>query len=268
MTDLLSGHAVEFARKKRDKPFCLYLAHKAVHGPFTPAARHKDLFTDKTVQRGANAEDNFEGRPALASLQSDRRYNPNDELVRNQLRCLASIDDGVGELMKAVPEHTLFIFTSDNGYFWGDHKLGDKRWAYEESVRIPMIARWPGHIKAGSEITANALNIDIGPTMLDAGGAPRAAAMQGRSLLPLFQGKPKQWRKTFFTEYFRDGNFPQPPWQAVQDDRWKYIHYTEKPEWDELYDRKSDPHELKNLIADPAAAKELARLKKELAALV
>lgn len=277
MTDILSGHAAEFIRRNHGgKPFCLTLAHKAVHGPFTPAERHKALYSNQPVTRGPNHEDTLQDKPAMIREVNGQpavtpRGGTGDEVIRNQLRCLKSIDDGVGDILKALDEtgqtaNTLIVFTSDNGYFWGDHGLGDKRWAFEESIRIPMIAAWPGRIKPASTISQPVLSLDLAPTFLAAAGLTPPAAMHGRTLLPLFAGKTGGWRKTILTEYFAEKNFPKTPsWQAVQDARWKYVHYTDIENSDELYDLTADPHELRNRARDPKAARELARLKQELA---
>jgi N-acetylglucosamine-6-sulfatase len=195
--------------------------------------------------------------------------------MRQQLRCLASIDEGVGDLLKALEEtkqldNTLFVFTSDNGYFWGEHGgLGDKRWAYDESIRVPLLARYPKLIRPGTSIDGLALNIDIAPTMLELAGVAVPKEVQGRSLLPLCRGGATGWRTSFLCEYFQEPAYPQvPTWQAVRTERWKYIHYPDDAGWDELYDLKADPHELKNLIRDPSGQTMLQELKAELARLL
>lgn len=282
MTDLLNEHAVEFVRRPRTKPFCLYLSHKAVHGPFTPAARHKDLFADQEIKRAPSFHDTFEGRPALtrpvpakANAKGKGKalaagQGSGDELIRNQLRCVVSIDEGVGALLKALEEtkqldNTLVIFTSDNGYFWGEHKLGDKRWAYEESIRIPLIMRYPKLVKAGTTPEALALNLDIAPTLLELAGSPIPREIQGRSLVPVLRGNVRGWRRSFLTEYFMEPGYPRTPsWQAVRNAQYKYIHYTELEGMDELYDLKADPYELKNLINEAGLAGPARELKAEL----
>jgi N-acetylglucosamine-6-sulfatase len=275
MTDILSEYAVEFVRQKRAKPFSLYLAHKAVHGPFTPAERHKDLFSDQPITRSPNAKDTLEGKPALQrKVEGQQPIGPgtgsNDNLIRNQLRALMAIDEGVGRILKALEEtgqldNTLVIFTSDNGYFWGEHGLGDKRAAYEESLRIPLLVRYPKLIKAGSVRNQTALNLDIAPTLLELGGARIPKEVQGRSLAPLFKSNPKKWRESFLAEYFAERQFPRiPTWQAARNERWKYIRYTELEGMDELYDLKADPYEMKNLIKEPGAQRALAKMKAEL----
>jgi arylsulfatase A-like enzyme len=275
MTDLLSEYAVEFLKRDHKKPFCLYLAHKAVHGPFTPADRHKDLFADQEIKRAPSAKDTLEGKPVLQRKlenvpQPGPGTGPGDQLIRNQLRCLTSIDEGVGRILKTLEDakqldNTLVIFTSDNCYFWGEHGLGDKRAAYEESIRIPLVMRYPKLIKAGTKLDQMALNVDIAPTLLDLAGAAAPKDVHGRSLLPLFKGDTKDWRKSMLTEYFAEGQYPRiPDWQSVRTERWKYIHYTSLEGMDELYDLKADPHEMKNLIKDPAAKDALKEMQAEL----
>jgi N-acetylglucosamine-6-sulfatase len=263
VTDLLTDYAVEFIRKPRSKPFVMYVAHKAVHGPFTPAERHKDLFEKENIVRTPNAEDNWDGKPAL---QRDVDGKPpvkgvgsSDDLIKNQLRCLTAIDEGVGRIIKALEEtgqmdNTFIVFTSDNGYFWGEHHLGDKRWAYEESLRIPMAMRYPKLIKAGSKVNPIVMNVDMAPTMLTLGGGKFPAELQGHSVLPLFKGPVKNWRTSFLSEYFMEKSFPRvPSWQAVRDGQWKYIHYPEVAGADELYDLKKDPYEMQNMVHDAPA---------------
>jgi len=283
ITDLLNGHAVDFIRQKHTKPFCLYLAHKAVHGPFTPAERHKDLYSGMKIVRKPSATDTLEGKPVLKRTLAVAEKNPKDEMrpgqrlggpsdeaILNQLRCLSAVDDGVGEIYKALKEtgqldRTLIVFTSDNGYLWGEHGLGDKRAFYEESIRIPMVARYPRLIRPGSAAKGMALNIDIGPTFLDLAGAPIPGWMQGRSLVPLMTGKSAGWRQAFLGEYYAEKNFPRiPTWDGVRTERYKYTHYANVPDADELYDLEKDPYEMKNLANDPSARTVLKQMQAEL----
>lgn len=280
ITDILSDYSVEFVSAKRSKPFCLYLAHKAIHGPFTPAERHANLYEDQPIQRAASWKDTLEGKPmlrrtvkeAIVKKKAETRPGqilggPTDKTIKDQMRCMASIDEGLGRIIAALEktgqlDSTCIIFTSDNGYFWGEHGLGDKRAAYDEALRIPMVARYPKLIKAGRKVDEMALNIDIAPTMLDLAGVKPPAAMQGRSLVPALTGKAKNWRPHFLCEYYLEQQFNRiATWEAVRSTRWKYIHYPDLRDSDELYDLQTDPQEMKNRIADPAAAKPLAELK-------
>jgi N-acetylglucosamine-6-sulfatase len=265
-----------------------------VHGPFTPAERHKDLYADAKFPLTPNHQDKLEGKPALtreiAAVQSadstpkkkraakkaarpDGAPTSHENVMRQQLRALAAIDDGVGQILKALEEskqldNTMVIFSSDNGYFWGEHGLGDKRWAYEESIRDPLLVRYPQLIKAGTTLEPLALNIDIAPTLLDLAGAPIPKSVQGRSLLPLFKDGKAPWRSSILSEYYQEGQNRTPDWQAARNDRWKYIHYPTLDGMDELYDLGADRYELKNLIKDPAAQSALKQMQAELAKLL
>ena len=237
--------------------------------------------------------DILEGKPALtrkikenvAATEKKKKKAaaqqavPNSEAnrfntARNQLRALAAVDEGVGQILQALEatgqlDNTLVIFTSDNGFFWREHGLSDKRWAYEESIRDPLLMRYPKLIKPGTVLEQLALSIDIAPTLLELAGTPIPESMQGKSLLSLFKQTNASWRNSFLTEYFQGRGFPRTPtWQAVRTDRWKYIHYTELEGMDELYDLKADPYELKNLIAEKSAQEPLKELKAELAKLL
>src|SRR5207249_8303011 len=145
-------------------------------------------------------------RPAKHGAKASGAPTGHENTMRQQLRALAAIDEGVGQLLKALEDskqldNTMVIFTSDNGYFWGEHGLGDKRWAYEESIRDPLLMRYPKLIKAGTMLDQLVLNIDIAPTFLELAGARVPKSVQGRSLLPLFKDAKTPWRKAFLTEY-------------------------------------------------------------------
>lgn len=285
MTDLLTDHAVQFIKQKRTKPFVVYLAHKAVHGPFTPAARHEKLYDDAQVTPPPSVLDPERSRatkPALtaatkgapANLKlTDGKVSVKDfGILHKQLQCLAAIDEGVGKLLEALTEtgkldNTIFVFTSDNGYFWREHALGDKRWAYEESIRIPMVVRYPKLAKGGEKRDQLVLNIDVAPTFLELAGVKVPDNVQGKSLVPVLKSDKSEWRTSFLAEYFQDGKFVHPPWYAARNERWKYIHYPEKKA-DELYDLKADPHEMKNLVDDAKAQEQLKAMKQDLARLL
>ena len=276
MTDHLNDYAVKFLERPHSKPFLLYLAHKAVHGPFTSADGYKGLYQGASVPKTPAHMDKFDNKPVMTrqiegAPAFDTNKWPSEDVALNQMRCLASIDDGVGRILDTLKktgklDNTLVIFTSDNGYFWGEHHLGDKRWAYEDSIRIPMVARYPKWIKPGSSIEGMALNIDISPTFLEVAGLPTPSSMHGRSLGPLLRGNTRNWRKSFLAEYFEEPqNVRVPTWQAVRTAQHKYVHYLQHEEFEELYDLKADPSELKNLVNDPGSKKLLASLKAALA---
>jgi len=288
ITDILNEYSVKFVKSEHKKPFLLYLPHKAVHGPFTPAERHKNLYLDAVIKPTPSLDDSLEGKPAVTRELENPAEQPSvkkskvrkqtnekatrmpENAIRNQLRALAAIDEGVGELFKALKEanqldNTIIIFSSDNGFFWGEHGLADKRWAYDESIRDPLVIRIPRLIRPGTIIDQFVLNIDIAPTLLELAGVPIPKTMQGRSFLPLLKDGKSSWRHAFFTEYFQEKQYPRTPtWQAIRTEQWKYIKYVDLNDMDELYDLKGDPHEMKNLIKDSASQSTLKQMQSEL----
>lgn len=266
ITDVLTDYAISFVDKAPQKPFCLYLGHKAIHGPFTPAKRHADIYTADKLPIAPNAADDLKDKPALKDFKPGG--GSSDELIRNQLRCIAAIDENVGRLLAALEkakrlDDTVFVFTSDNGYFWREHGLGDKRWAFEESIRIPLAIRYPKMIKAGTKISGMVANIDFTPTFLDLAGVPVPATVQGKSIKALFHDPKAKVRTELFCEYFKEANYPKhPTWRAIRGERYIYVHYPELDGADEFYDLQQDPGEMKNRIADPKAAAYRARLRR------
>jgi N-acetylglucosamine-6-sulfatase len=282
VTDIISDYAVEFLNREHAKPFVLYVAHKAVHGPFTPAPRHANLYENDPLPKRPGVDDDLSGKPAIrrdvgaAGKDAPAHRGVNEKLIRNQLRCLLAVDEGVGRILdaldqKKLAEDTIVIFTSDNGYFWNEHGLGDKRAAYEESIHVPLVMRFPRLIKPGARIEQMTLNVDVAPTLLELGGLKDAPhKTHGRSLVPLLKGEPlaRPWRDAALFEYFFEKGFPRVPgWSAVRSGRWKYIAYDEFPEMHELYDLKTDPNEMTNVVAKPEAAEALKQMKDQLARL-
>jgi N-acetylglucosamine-6-sulfatase len=275
LTDILTDEAVEFISRPREKPFLLYLAHKGVHAPFIPAERHKNLFADTPIVRAPSAQDTLEGKPVLARpgivlSPRDPDVHSSDEMIRNQLRCLISVDEGVKRIFDALEEtgqldQTVIVFTSDHGYFWGEHDLGGKHGPYEESLRVPLLVRYPKLVEPGAKFDQFALSIDIAPTMLDLAGAAAPDEMEGRSLLPVLAGSASDWRKSFLAEFFLgNGTNRFPTWQAVRTERWKYVRYPDYDGMDELYDLAADPAEMHNIIEDQASRPFLAELQTEM----
>jgi arylsulfatase A-like enzyme len=272
VTDILSDHAVEFIQRRHDKPFLLYLSHKAVHAPYIPPPRHKDLFAEIPIVRAPSAQDNWEGKPVLRRpgvklSPNDSDFQTSDENIRDQLRCLVAVDEGVKRIFDALEQtkqldQTMIVFSSDNGYFWGEHDLGGKHGAYEESIRVPLMVRYPKLIKPKTTFDQLALSIDVAPTFLELGGVAAPDGTHGRSLMPLLGGETTGWRSSILTEFFLGNGTPRfPTWQSVRTARWKYIRYVQFPDMDELYDLHADRMEMKNLVHDPAAAKTLSEMK-------
>ena len=299
ITDILTDYAIKWIQKPRKKPFCLFLWHKAIHAPFAPAPRHKDLYPDAKLAVAKNWDDTYEGKPAWLrrnitygakkkewNASEGKRIPEKIELkefgnkrytkVMKYLRTISAVDESTARIQKhlkktGISDDTMLVFTSDNGYLTGSHQgPSDKRVMYEESLRIPLFIKYPKLIKPGSKIKQMALNIDIAPTFLELAGAPIPDTMQGRSLVPLLKGQTRNWRKSFMYEYFQEDFAPGiVTMVGVRTERYKYIHYPElKDDIDELYDLKKDPIEMKNLINDPKYTRILKDLKKELDRLI
>ncbi|QNN23952.1 sulfatase [Planctomycetales bacterium ZRK34] len=288
ITDLLTDYATAWLDKQagKDKPFCLYLSHKAVHGPFTPAKRHAHEMDDVELAVPESFLDDMADKPRWMRRNAWGAMKPGrvpDKLPQKQwpakrkdrlgyLGAILAVDECVGRVMDTLKkidrlDDTIVMFTSDNGFFMGEHRRGDKRLAYEESMRIPMIVRYPAKVKSGSVIDAMTLNIDIAPTFMQLGGAEIPDGVQGRSLVPVLDGStPDNWRQAFLYEYFRERHFNQTPTLlAVRTERYKYIIATdEKDDIAELYDLQKDPKELESVINDPQYADVLAMMKSKL----
>ncbi len=279
VTDVLTERAVDLLRRPRSKPICLYLAHKAIHpniiqrndgsvvgdgnAPenFIVADRHKALYAGMTPPRRGNYNVAPKGKPALERTQPGAVTS--DATILNRMRMTKAIDEGLGEMLAALEragqlDDTLFVYTSDHGYFYGEHGLGpERRLAYEETIRIPLLVRYPRRVPPGRRLQQFVSAVDIAPTALAVSGSAAPAAMQGRSLIPLLEGRNPKWRDTVAIEYFSDTVFPRinrMGYRAVRNRRWKYIRYSELAGMDELYDLESDPFELNNLHGRAEAA--------------
>jgi N-acetylglucosamine-6-sulfatase len=294
MTDYLNDRAVEFIRLHRNQPFALVISHKAVHYPYLPAQRHDSLYEDYSFQLPRVSQDELASKPMLtrkipgfrwyelegiAPEPGESRRGRGSEptsIVRDQLRSLASVDEGVGRVMAVLAElgqldSTVIIYTSDNGYLMGEHdRFNDKRWAYDPSIRIPLLIRFPPLIAPGSTRQQLVLNIDIAPTLMELAGVTPLEPMHGESIVSLFHDAQAQWRDAILTEYFLEKVAPRvPSWQCVRSERWKYIRYTGEPDsFDELYDIQSDPGELVNLARDASAKGNLHEMKGRLEAML
>lgn len=289
MTDFLNEQAVKFLEKPHRQPFLLYVGHKAVHMPYLPAARHDKLYSGAKFTPPPVVPGDLEGKPvrrykpgrvdtlhmegATPEPQESRRGRPttHEEIVRDQARCLASVDEGMGMIFDTLErtgqlDNTLLVFTSDNGYLMGEHGMfDDKRWPYEPSIRLPLVMRYPKLIRQGSRRGQMALNIDIAPTMLELADFKPFDALHGRSLAPVLRDGEAPLRESFLGEYFLEKCVPGvPEWQSVRTSRWKYVHYTTLKDMDELYDLSADPREEKNLISDTSQKETVARMNAEL----
>ena len=298
VTDIFTERAVSFLQQRRTAPFLLILSHKALHpnkvqradgtteaigeGGFIPAERHKTLYAGAQPARRGNYAVPPRGKPALERpIPGLKPLGPDtvtpDETIRERLRMLAAVDEGLGQIFAALEKQgtmnqTVVMVIGDNGYFYGEHGLSEeRRLAYEESVRLPLLVRYPPQVKAGAEPTGMALTTDLAPTILELAGAPALPGIDGRSLVPLFARTPADWRKSFLIEYTTDIVFPRTlkmGYDAVRTERYKFIRYRELGGMNELYDLQQDPFELTNLMDSPAAAGLRQQMETELARLL
>jgi len=298
ITDELTDRAVKWMGSVKEKPFCLYLSHKGVHAEFMPAPRHAGKYkelpvmspqsmyltvTDSSKQYGIvtppKTAVNYKDIPRWVR---DQRYSwhgvdymyhgqiPFDEFYHLYLETLLSVDESIQQVIQWVEENglkenTMIVYMGDNGFLFGEHGLIDKRNAYEESMKVPMLVWAPGMVKAGSVIPQMILNIDLAPTFLDIAGLKNPSQMQGQSFLPLLKGENIKWRDKVFYEYYWEQAFPQTPTTfAVRTDKYKYIAYNGIWDINELYDLENDPYEMNNLIRNKDLEKIGLKLRDEL----
>jgi hypothetical protein len=296
VSDLIADISIDWL-KKRDpsKPFCLMSQPKAPHRQWTPPAKYTNLFADVDLPVPDTFDDDYKGRsralpeatmrmehllktdlkapiPAGLSTEQEKHWRY-QRYIKDYLRCVASMDENVGRILDYLDQtglatNTIVVYTSDQGFFLGDHGWFDKRFMYEESLRMPLLIRWPGHIKPGTTQDAMVMNIDFAPTLLEAAGATVPGDMQGRSFFAALEGKRlKNWRTSFYYRYYHyPGDHQVQPHYGVRTERHKLIYFNKLDEW-ELYDLKKDPRELRNLHADSAYASTVKKLKTELARL-
>jgi N-acetylglucosamine-6-sulfatase len=288
ITDHINRYVLEFLTKRdRGKPFVLFVGHKAVHSPFQPDPKYKSLFDDQWMPLPPTWDDDYKGRPSylkarrkswhgIEGLLAKFNYSA---LQRQIAACLVSVDDGVGQILRQLEQtgelaDTIIIYSSDNGFFAGEHGLNDKRAMYEDSIRVPYLVHYPRLIKPGTVFDQMVLNIDLAPTLLDFAGAAIPPRMQGRSWRPALEGKDPAGREAWLYEYNWEKAYPWDPTQfGVRTRRYKYIRYPDvgntDPDYpmkgelpyDELYDLQSDPLEMRNLAQDPASASLLERMR-------
>jgi arylsulfatase A-like enzyme len=301
-------------KRDKDRPFVLLCHYKAPHRPWDPAPRHADKFKDVTIPEPPTLLDDYKDRSKSAAnatlkigentTERDLGIKPPAGLDRDGLRkwayqhfmkrylsCVAAVDDNVGRIMEwldknGLTEDTIVIYTSDQGFFLGEHGFYDKRFMYEPSILTPLIIRWPGHIKAATVNNDLVLNIDHAPTFLELAGLKIPKEMQGHSYKALLEGKtPKDWQTTMYYRYWMQGaDHNVPAHYGLRTPRYTLIYFygdglkmkgTQKfkntdPEW-ELFDREKDPGQMRNVYDDAAYREvvqelkaELTRLKKQL----
>ena len=267
ITDELTDYALDWLKQRsHDQPWFMYLSHKAVHAPFIPAERHKGKYANAKFVPPPTMDisgDMARNRPMWVQNQRnswhgvDYPYHsdlPLAEYYQQYAETLLAVDESIGRVFAALKQRgeldsTLIVYMGDNGFQFGEHGLIDKRTAYEESMRVPMLARCPELFSGGRKVKEVVANIDILPTFFAAAGLEPPKDIPGRNFLPLLQGKSIPWREGLLYEYYWERNFPQTPtMHALRGSRYKYIHYYGIWDIDELYDLQEDPHETNNLI--------------------
>jgi len=293
VSDIITDHCLNWLKNRSaDKPFMLMYHHKAPHRRWEPHPRYGDLYADTPLPE--TFDDDYATRSAAAREQamtieqhltpSDVKQEPPEGLeghalkewkyrryMQDYLQCVQSVDDNVGRLLDyldetGLTENTVVVYTSDQGFYLGDHGWFDKRFIYEESLRSPLLVRYPGEIKAGTVSGAMVLNLDFAETFLDYAGVAVPEEMQGRSIRSILKGKtPADWRESMYYHYYEyPGAHSVKRHYGLRTGRYKLAHfYYDIDAW-ELYDLEQDPHELRNVYDDPAYADVVTELKAEL----
>ncbi|MGZ5544935.1 MAG: sulfatase/phosphatase domain-containing protein, partial [Limisphaerales bacterium] len=274
--DVSTDFAIGFMRTNKSVPFSMVVGFKSPHDPRMPPARWKDAFAGESCRPAVNENARPPYKPFFGDNQQLNKKGParaNASEYRMQyFRCIAAADENLGRLLAAldelgIAENTMVIYSSDNGYYLGDHGLGDKRSAYEESLRIPMLLRYPKLGVKGVVVDEPVLNLDLAPTLIDFAGLQVPRQMQGSSWRPLLIrkgiGVVANWRTSFFYEYFYERNFAVPTIFAVRTEAGKLIQYPGHTDWTEAFNLKADPYEMNNLATNAAQKNFRAELESE-----
>lgn len=299
-SDLIAKLGLDWlAQRDKTRPFLLCLHDKATHMPWLPAPRFESMFADAAIPEPATLFDDYAGRPtelkwSICRVDGLNRWQSRvwgdapaglsageqcrwqyQQYMKNYLRCAAGLDENIGRVLdyldrEQLAENTLVVYSSDQGFFLGEHGWFDKRWMLEESLRMPLVIRYPKLVKPASASDALTLNVDFAPTLVDLAGFSVPGDMQGRSLRPLLAGKrPADWRKSIYYRYY-PSEYGIPPQLGVRTERYKLIHYsgptgaqfgstgvqplrTQTVDQWELFDLAADPDERVNLYQRPDA---------------
>lgn len=308
VTDIISDDSIQWIQKRdKERPFLLMCHHKAPHRWWEPDEKHAKLYEDQIIPEPDTFNDTYDNRAMAAAAawmrierdlnEVDLKVKPPEGLskaelkswkyqryIKDYLRCVASVDDNVGRLLdfldeEGLTENTIVVYTSDQGFFLGDHGWFDKRFMYEESLRMPFVVRYPKEIEAHSVSSAMALNIDFAPTFLDYADIPISNRIQGCSLRPLLKGEsPESWRTAMYYRYWEHKSLPHNVYShyGIRTEKHKLIYYyaealgvngakdePETPEW-ELFDLENDPGEMNNVYEDEAYQEICDALKQQL----
>jgi arylsulfatase A-like enzyme len=299
VTDLITDRALAWLRKQEasDKPFFLMLHHKAPHANWEPDKKHMKMYADKDIPLPPTFDDDHKTRTAQIKThrlfvgpkqwelhfkrfgklpkgmteQETRRW-VYQKYMKNYLRCVASVDDNVGRVLdylkkSGLEQNTVVVYTSDQGFFLGDHGLYDKRFMYEHALRMPLLVRYPKGIKAGSASDALVLNLDFASTFLDYAQASIPDDIQGSSFKSIAHGgAPTDWRTAMYYRFYEKG-YGIGPHEGIRTKRHKLIHFLYGDEGWELYNLDTDADELNNIYEAPANKELVATLKATLTSL-
>jgi arylsulfatase A-like enzyme len=266
ITDDLTNFAVSYIEENKDKPFALYLSHKAVHLGMQPDAEVAGRYDNKKVELPKEADS------WVAFSDGNFKHflwSSLEEKVKDYAETAVAMDQQIGRVLDkldelGLTENTLLVYAADNGYLWGEHRLIDKRWAYEESIRVPFVVRYPKALKQpGRRSQEMVINIDLAPTILQVAGIDIPGHMQGKSLLPILKDEHEELRSAWVYKYSEDFPYPVPAQTALRTQRYKLIDY-ERGKDDELFDLQVDPKEQNNLIDDMSMAEVYARMQEQL----
>jgi N-acetylglucosamine-6-sulfatase len=281
ITDELNAYALEWLEKRNaGKPFMLYLSHKAVHAEFIPAERHRGRYDNAAFKPPRTMDPaNVHDAPMWVRNQRNSWHGVDfpyhsrldiSEYYKRYAETLLAVDEGIGQILellkkKGLDRNTLVAVMGDNGFAFGEHGLIDKRTAYEESMRVPLVMQLPAVIKPGSRVDEVVANIDLAPTFLELARSKVPDDMDGRSYLRILEGEKIPWRDNLLYEYYWEYAFPHTPTtHALRGDRFKYINYYGLWDINELFDLRSDPLEARNLINDPQYRETANRMREQL----
>lgn len=310
VTDLITDDCIDFIGEHKDEPFALFCHHKASHRTWNPAPRHFTLYDDVDIPEPTTFHDDLDGRaeviksvkmhmmdldpitdlkavvPEGLSREEEMEWRY-QRYIKDYLRVVTAMDEGIGRMLdkleqEGLADNTIVVYTSDQGFFLGDHGWFDKRLMYEESLGMPLLIQYPERIKPGTSSDDIVVNVDFGPTLLDLMGVAIPDHVQGRSFAPILDGAtPDDWPESMYYRYWmhRDGAHNTPAHYGVRTRTHKLICYYNDPlgqlgangpvdpiEW-EMFDLVNDPLEINNVIADPTYATIRAELEAELARL-
>lgn len=276
-TDILTDYTIDALERmaRSERPFLMMFQPFNDHRPFDPPHRYEHIFDNHRFAEPGTFWDDYSHRSAAAreahlriadmpdfdapkTLTRRQRQQWNyQQFMRHFMGALKALDENIGRILdyldtRGLADGTIVVLTTDHGFFMGDHGWFDKRLMYEQTIRVPWMVRWPGRIKPGSSADAWTINIDNAPTALAMAGLDIPGDMQGKSIVPLFDGHvPAHWHRDLYYHYYE---FGPPHWvyphYGIRTQRYKLIYYYRVNEW-ELFDLENDPDEMENLFQHP-----------------